>query len=74
MVKKTKKKESRRSYNRTFNGRSGFILYAKKKTKTDATNYKKRLSKNRYVRILPTPKKSQDYKDGFRFEIWSRTK
>lgn len=64
----------KRAYNRTFGGRDGFILYAKKKTKTDATKYKKNLSKNRYVRILPTPKRTKDYKDGFRYEIWSRTK
>lgn len=66
--------KKRRTYNRKFGGRSGFILYAKKKSKKQATNYKKKLSKNRYTRIIKTPKSTNDYKKGFRYEVWSRTK
>ena len=60
-------------YNRKFSGKSGFILYAKKKTQKEAKAYKKRLP-NHYKRVIKTPKTSIDYKKGFRYEIWAQSK
>ena len=61
---------------RKFGGKGGFIPYANKKTKSEATSYKGRLLKGRkhLVRVKKTAKTSNAYKKGFRWTIWSRSK
>ena len=74
---KIPKKRKERAFNRTFGGKKGFIRYAYRKRKKDAIAYKNRLKeqpKKRYVRVIKTPKSSSKYKQGFRYEVWSRHK
>ena len=77
-IPKTKSKKTVRKLKqvKTFNGKSGFTVYAHKKTKKEAKAYQKRLqkSKTHLTHVMETPKTSKDYRMGFKWEVWGRAK
>jgi len=69
MVKK-RKVGRKKARVRTFYGRYGYTLAGKFMDKGVVNSRKKRMRKNNYVKTEKVPKKTKDYRNGYRYYIW----